>query len=106
MHTRVHEQKALICIVVTVDVCGYNGQLKYTICAVCRTCHSILSILKPVFHQLRQILVVTTDGQTDCFTPAHVRGVISRDGRAKKYTNKSGRDNNRRDASLHPISLK
>ena len=41
-----------ICIVGTVSGRGYNGQLKYT---VCRACHSILSIFKPVFRQLRQI---------------------------------------------------
>ena len=28
---------------------GYDGQLKYSICDACRSCHSILSILKPVF---------------------------------------------------------
>ena len=32
-----------------------HGQLKYTICDVCRPCHSILSIIKPVSHQLRLI---------------------------------------------------
>ena len=36
-------------IVGTVDGRGYDGQLKYTICDACRPCHSILSILKPVF---------------------------------------------------------
>ena len=39
----------------TVDGCGYDSQLKYTICEACRPCHMILSILRPVFHQLRQI---------------------------------------------------
>ena len=32
---------------------------------------------------------------------SHALIVLSRDGRAKKYTNKSSRDNNGRDASLH-----
>ena len=31
-----------------VDGHGYDGQLKYTICDACRSCHLILSILKPV----------------------------------------------------------
>ena len=74
---------------------GYDGQLKYTICDVCRPCHSILSILKPVYRQLRPtrctlqidqgprcwdlvILVVTTttDRQTDqlLYPCACVRG--------------------------------
>ena len=38
-----------------VDGHGYNNQLKYTICDACRLCHSILSILKPVYRQLQQI---------------------------------------------------
>ena len=33
----------------TADGCGYNGQQKYTTGDVCRPCHSILSVLKPVF---------------------------------------------------------
>ena len=39
----------------TVDVCGYDTQLKYTLCDTCRLCHSILSILKPVFHHHQHI---------------------------------------------------
>ena len=39
-----------------VDGCGYDSQLKYTICEACRTCHSILSMLRPVFRQLRHLL--------------------------------------------------
>lgn len=42
------------------DGCGYDLQLtKYIICEVCRSCHLILSVLKPVFQQLgiRQILL-------------------------------------------------
>ena len=39
----------------TADGRGYNGQQKYAICDACRPCHSILSILKPVFRQIRQI---------------------------------------------------
>ena len=59
--SRVHEAKAestmsCICIVGMVDGRGYDGQLKYTICDACRPCHSILSILKPVFRQLVQYL--------------------------------------------------
>ena len=38
-----------------VDGCGYDSQLKYTICEAYRPYHSILSILRPVFRQLRQI---------------------------------------------------
>ena len=50
-------ESTCICIVLvgTVNGCGYDGQLKYTICDICRPCHLILSILKPVFHQLQQI---------------------------------------------------
>ena len=36
----------------TDDGCGCDGQLKCTICDGCRTCHSILSILKSVFRQI------------------------------------------------------
>ena len=48
-----HEQK--VCIVGMVNGCGYNSQLKYTICEAYRLYHSILTILRPVFRQLRQI---------------------------------------------------
>ena len=34
----------------------YDGQLKYTIFDTCRPCHSILSVLKPVFCQIRHII--------------------------------------------------
>ena len=57
----VHEHKAQcqcsihICIVGMVDGCGYDSQPKYTICDTCRPCHSILSILKPVFRWIQQI---------------------------------------------------
>ena len=44
-----------ICIVGTVNRPGYDSQLKQTICDACRPCHSILSILKPVYHQLQHI---------------------------------------------------
>ena len=61
-----HEQKAHACIclckVGTVDRCGYNGQLKYTICDVYRPCHSILSILNRVFHQLRFVVLTDQSG--------------------------------------------
>ena len=52
--SRVHEQKlhAYKYIVDMVDGCGYDGQLKYTICDACRPYHSISSILEPVFSQL------------------------------------------------------
>ena len=81
----------------TVDGCGYDSQLKYTICDACRPCHSIVSILEPVFHQLRQIHCTfnslrcldveiwrflwwhrkqQTDRQTDYFTPAYTHGII------------------------------
>ena len=43
------------CIVGMVDGCGYDGQLEYTICDIHRPYHLILSILKPVLRQLRQI---------------------------------------------------
>ena len=33
--------------------CGYDGQLKYTICDSRRPCHSILNTLKPVSRQIR-----------------------------------------------------
>ena len=81
----------------TVDGCGYNSQLKYTICEACRPCHSILSILRPIFRGLRQIrctfeslrylnpniwrflwtTTTTTIRPTKSTLPlAHVRGVI------------------------------
>ena len=84
-------------IVGTVNGCGHNSQLKYTIYDACGPCHSILSILEPVFCQLRQIRWTfeslryldvkiwrfrgdnddrQTDRQTDYFTPAHARGII------------------------------
>ena len=44
-----------ICIVGMADGHGCDGQLKYTICDACRPWHSILSILKLVYRQLRQI---------------------------------------------------
>ena len=44
-----------ILIVGTVDGCGYDGQQKYTICDDRRLCHSIRSIVRPVFCQIRQI---------------------------------------------------
>ena len=47
-----HEQKAKLMHIILCIVGTVNGQLKYTICDTCR---SILSILKPVFRQLRQI---------------------------------------------------
>ena len=31
----------------TVDGCGYNSQLKYTVYDACRPCHLILNILEP-----------------------------------------------------------
>ena len=48
-------ESTCICIVGTVDGRDYDGQLKYTICDTCRPYHSILSTLKPVSCQLRQI---------------------------------------------------
>ena len=42
-----------LCIMGMVDGCGYHGQHKCTICEACRPCHSILSILKPVFCPIR-----------------------------------------------------
>ena len=71
----------------------------------------ILSILKPVFSPNSTCLGAHTsrfgdfcvhddnddddnDDTANYFTPANARGVISRDGRAKRYTNKSSRDNN------------
>ena len=57
--SREHEQKAHASSIVGMfDVCGYDAQLKYTICEICRPCQSILSILKPVFHHLRHIRCV------------------------------------------------
>ena len=47
-----HEQKF---IVGTVDGCGYDSQLKCTICEARRPYHSLLNILRPAFRQLRQI---------------------------------------------------
>ena len=35
---------------------GYDYQQKYTICDACRLCHSILSILKPVFAKFDRFL--------------------------------------------------
>ena len=47
-----HEHKEhAYCIVGTVDGCGYDGQLKCTICDARRPCHSVLNIQKPVFRQ-------------------------------------------------------
>ena len=80
-----------ICIVGMVDGCGCDGLLKYTICNVCRLCHLILSILKPVYRQLQQIrctyesprcldlkiwqFFVDDDDMTNYFTPcAYVQG--------------------------------
>ena len=48
-------ESTCMCILGKVNWRGYGGQLKYTICDACRPCHSILSILKPVFRQLQQI---------------------------------------------------
>ena len=42
----------------TVDGCGYDDQLKYTLCDAYRPCHSILRILKPFIRQLRQICCI------------------------------------------------
>ena len=58
--SRVQEQKLITCITHstagTVDGCGYDGQLKCTTCdAYNKLCHSILSILKPVFCQIQHI---------------------------------------------------
>ena len=84
-----------ICIVGMVDGYGYDGQLKYTICDVCRPCHLILykhteAIYSPtwtnsLYLRIDQvpwrrdlaILVVTTDRQTDYFTPEHVHWITS-----------------------------
>ena len=63
--SRVHEQKAqwhvYAYIVGMVNGHGCDGQLKYTICDVCRPCHSILSILiqKLVYRQLQQSICCT-----------------------------------------------
>ena len=37
------------CTMGRVDGYGYDSQYKCTVCDVCRPCHSILSVLKPVF---------------------------------------------------------
>ena len=44
-----------LCIMGTINGCGYDGQHKRTICDACRPCHSILSTLKPAFRWIRQI---------------------------------------------------
>ena len=54
-YTRSVRMSRKLCIMGTVDGCGYDSQLKYTICEAYRPYHSILSILRPVFRQLRQI---------------------------------------------------
>ena len=78
----------------TVNGRGYDGHLKYTICDSCRPCHSILSILKPVFFAKVDIFVVVTtrsgtyisrfgdicvhdddDDTTHHFTPVHAHRV-------------------------------
>ena len=82
-------------IVGNVDGCGYDGKIKYTICDACRPYHSIFNILKPVFRQIRQIRCIfeslrcldveiwgfswwrLADRQTDYFTLAHARGIIT-----------------------------
>ena len=79
------------CIMGTVNGRGYDGQLKYTICNSRRPCHSILSILNPVFFAKFDIFVVLTTrsgayisrfsdfcvhDNNDHFTPAHARVVI------------------------------
>ena len=85
-----------------VDGCGYNGQQKDTICDVRGRCQTIWSIFKPVCHWFwligyaykvprcrdMAIFVVTTDRQTDYFTPVHARGVIMTEGQTKleKFT--------------------
>ena len=57
----VHEQKVhAYCIVGRVNGRGYDGQLKYTIYDTCRPCHSILSILKPVFSKFDIFIVLKT----------------------------------------------
>ena len=82
----------------TVDGCGYEGQLKYTICDACRPSLSNLSMLKPVFHQNRHICCAYNslrcldveirrfciydddndkDDRTDHFTSVHACGVIN-----------------------------
>ena len=38
-----------VCILGTVNGCDYDGKLKYAHCDVCRPCHSIQSIVRPVF---------------------------------------------------------
>ena len=50
--------KSCTCNMGTVDGCGYDDQQKYTICDTCRQCHSILSILKPIFLWIRQICCI------------------------------------------------
>ena len=41
-----------------VDGCSYDSQLKYTVCDTCRPCHSILSVLKPVFRFFLHLIVL------------------------------------------------
>ena len=60
-----------------VDGCGYNSQLKYTICEACRPCHSILSILRLVFHRLRQLCC--TFKSLKCLNPKMWRFVVDDD---------------------------
>ena len=46
---------------------------------------------------------IHTSTHITCIKKAKLIDEINEDGRAKKYTNMNSRENNRRDASLHPI---
>ena len=47
-----------LCIIGTVNGCGYNDQHKCITCATCRPCHLVLSTPEPVFRRIRQILLL------------------------------------------------
>ena len=50
-----------MCVMGMVEGCGYDDQQMYTICDTCRQCHSILGILKKVFHQILCVLTTRSD---------------------------------------------
>ena len=50
-----------MCIMGMVEGHGYDDQQIYTICDTCRLYHSILSILKKVFHQILRALTTRSD---------------------------------------------
>ena len=64
-----------------VDGCGYDGELKYTICDVCRPCHSIVTLTTHLGAYISRFgdIFVDNDNKdtTDYFTLVHAHGIIT-----------------------------